>query len=603
MSAKDLPSESASTPADGIIGQAVSVDHVEFIQLQDLISTSVKAQLGGFLADIKKEMSTTKRNLSPPPREENNDEPPPKKSKPSPRSHADALMADSESESGEEKEASGSEEDDDKEWLQELAQSGKSDEKGPPVSEKIANAINEVLANKVEEKQLKALEERNACPSNIPLLTSQRVNECIWTNLKFNVRRKDIKHAQLQEKIAQSSTAMTRTLQTLQNCRDKSTNKEERREIKEAMMTCLDAVNLNTTASQEISQLRRSELKESLNPQFKALCKTPATEASELFGDKLAERIREINELNKMGLDLTKKPAKSDYRSRYDHESSKSDICVKSQIHDQPILCFRQQEHAGAPAAGEEQPQRRLLQQQECKGEEPSISGQKEFDKLQEQRAVETLINVSTGSHISWENFKAATLQRGTAETNDFKAGRLRDNVVEWKKLTNDPRIISLIAGTKIEFDEEIEQANIPTPYKFELSKEVKIDHEIAKLLGKGVIERTDLDHTGFVSNIFTRDKPDGSLRLILDLSELNESVTYRHFKMENLNTAINLMIPNCQMASIDWKDAYYSVPIAFEHRKYLQFIWKGQTSLYLLPQWSQLCPKNLYQNHKGSLL
>ena len=47
---------------------------------------------------------------------------------------------------------------------------------------------------------------------------------------------------------------------------------------------------------------------------------------------------------------------------------------------------------------------------------------------------------------------------------------------------------------------------------------------------------------------------------------------------MENLKkSAITLMSPNCYMASIDLKDAYYSVSIDTNHRKYLRFIWKNQ--------------------------
>lgn len=30
-------------------------------------------------------------------------------------------------------------------------------------------------------------------------------------------------------------------------------------------------------------------------------------------------------------------------------------------------------------------------------------------------------------------------------------------------------------------------------------------------------------------------------------------------------------------MTSIDLKDAYYSIPIALEHQKYLKFIWRDQ--------------------------
>ena len=40
---------------------------------------------------------------------------------------------------------------------------------------------------------------------------------------------------------------------------------------------------------------------------------------------------------------------------------------------------------------------------------------------------------------------------------------------------------------------------------------------------------------------------------------------------MDTLETAIKLIRPGCYMTSI----AYYSIPIAPEHRKYLKFIWK----------------------------
>ena len=47
--------------------------------------------------------------------------------------------------------------------------------------------------------------------------------------------------------------------------------------------------------------------------------------------------------------------------------------------------------------------------------------------------------------------------------------------------------------------------------------------------------------------------------------------------KIEFDESVITLMIPNCYMASIDLKDAYYSVSIDTNHRKYLRFIWKNQ--------------------------
>ena len=45
---------------------------------------------------------------------------------------------------------------------------------------------------------------------------------------------------------------------------------------------------------------------------------------------------------------------------------------------------------------------------------------------------------------------------------------------------------------------------------------------------------------------------------------------------METLHSIIQLIRPNCYSCSIDLKDAYYSVPVALEHQKFLRFIWRG---------------------------
>lgn len=53
--------------------------------------------------------------------------------------------------------------------------------------------------------------------------------------------------------------------------------------------------------------------------------------------------------------------------------------------------------------------------------------------------------------------------------------------------------------------------------------------------------------------------------------------VTHHHFKMGSLQTIIKLVTPNCFMASIDMKDAYYSIPTKSEDRKYLRIKWADQ--------------------------
>ena len=78
-----------------------------------------------------------------------------------------------------------------------------------------------------------------------------------------------------------------------------------------------------------------------------------------------------------------------------------------------------------------------------------------------------------------------------------------------------------------------------------------------------------------------SRPKPDGSYRMILNLRAFNEFVQYHHFKMDTLEMAVKMMKPGCFMASIDLKDAYYTVPISHAHQQYLKFIFNGTLYQY----------------------
>ena len=102
--------------------------------------------------------------------------------------------------------------------------------------------------------------------------------------------------------------------------------------------------------------------------------------------------------------------------------------------------------------------------------------------------------------------------------------------------------------------------------------------------LETGVIEKTKNSEGEYIFNIFVRPKKDGSYRLILNLKHLNQFAEYHHFKMENLKSAIYLMSPNCYTATIDLKDAYYSVSVEKDNRKNLRFLWNNQLFQFTLP-------------------
>lgn len=80
-----------------------------------------------------------------------------------------------------------------------------------------------------------------------------------------------------------------------------------------------------------------------------------------------------------------------------------------------------------------------------------------------------------------------------------------------------------------------------------------------------------------FISNIFLVPKKTGDFRPVINLKPLNSFVQEIHFKMESINLACSFIKPGDFMASLDLKDAYFSIPIFQPHRKYLRFLWKGQ--------------------------
>ena len=148
------------------------------------------------------------------------------------------------------------------------------------------------------------------------------------------------------------------------------------------------------------------------------------------------------------------------------------------------------------------------------------------------------------------------------------------------------------VAHCHVEFDwvpEALAGAARPR-HSFAKAEQTIIDNEIEKFLLKGIIRLSLYEDGQVISPIFVRPKKDGSHRVIFNLKKRNEAVSYHHFKMDTLETAIKLMRPGCYMTSIDLKDAYYSIPIAPEHQTFLKFVWKEKISCMLLIVYPWVC-------------
>ncbi|CAB4032023.1 Pol poly, partial [Paramuricea clavata] len=133
----------------------------------------------------------------------------------------------------------------------------------------------------------------------------------------------------------------------------------------------------------------------------------------------------------------------------------------------------------------------------------------------------------------------------------------------QWEGLTSDRSILQTVKGEVIEFiGDPPTCSNYPTN-SISKDHEIKMDEEISKLLAKNVIVKTFREPGEFISPIFSVPKKDDKVRLILNLKIFNEHVKSYHFKMDSINTALSLMTKECWLASLDLKDAYYTVDVS----------------------------------------
>ena len=150
-----------------------------------------------------------------------------------------------------------------------------------------------------------------------------------------------------------------------------------------------------------------------------------------------------------------------------------------------------------------------------------------------------------------------------------------------------------MVQGDHINFEGKIPVQHTSPPNTLPLSQSEKIEEAINCLKTKKVISLCNAEPREFISPIFTLNKKDGNIRLILNLKKLNDSVEYHHFKMDNIYTVLKLVSRDCWMSSLDLKDAYYSVPIHPESQSFLKFYYNGNLYKFqVFPNGLSSCPR-----------
>lgn len=115
----------------------------------------------------------------------------------------------------------------------------------------------------------------------------------------------------------------------------------------------------------------------------------------------------------------------------------------------------------------------------------------------------------------------------------------------------------------------------LPTSVNSTPSSQTKFNslaQQVSNLIEKQAISKPATNSSLLLSRIFTVKKANGEDRLIIDLSKLNTQIVHVTFQMESYTKINNLLEKDDYMTSIDLCDAFFSVPIHPDHRKFLAF-------------------------------
>ena len=150
--------------------------------------------------------------------------------------------------------------------------------------------------------------------------------------------------------------------------------------------------------------------------------------------------------------------------------------------------------------------------------------------------------------------------------------GRLHKFAHEWSTITNDIVILRYIYGITLNFTGDPNTIPSRVVRLRNPTEAQALTEEIQKLLDKRVIKKCHPVPDQVLSSVFLVKKPNNSFRTIFNMKLLNTLIKYEHFKMDTLETAKAMLRKNWYLASVDLRDAYFTVPVDPRYRKYLRF-------------------------------
>ena len=186
-------------------------------------------------------------------------------------------------------------------------------------SESVANNVDDTLAqvvninirSQIDRNVAKELCAKYQRPGNCSSLVVPKINKELWNNssISKNTKEQDRMYQTAQKYLTQGLIPLVQLLQNMLKDKEPENFKLAR-----------DSFQMLAYAHRDLSNLRRQRLKMVVAEKYRPLCNDSTTLSENLLGDDLEKQIRTLDEMRKVGKDLTKRPEKRKYNYKQEYE-------------------------------------------------------------------------------------------------------------------------------------------------------------------------------------------------------------------------------------------------------------------------------------------
>ena len=197
------------------------------------------------------------------------------------------------------------------------------------------------------------------------------------------------------------------------------------------------------------------------------------------------------------------------------------------------------------------------------------------------QTEIKHVNDVSCVGHLSSANIVTNV---PTVAINPPVGARLHQFWEKWEALGSSPKVVTMLReGYSLPFRFRPNLTRSPTVISNYVNphRQSQLLEALYQLTNKNAVEPVaNQNSLGFYNRLFL--VPNNRWRPILDLSTLNTFLNTESFKMETPETIRTSLQLGKWVASIDFKDAYFHIPIHSQSRKYMRFHIQGQSRKYM---------------------